>query len=244
MDPRIALRRREVESTRLRIVARRIVLVLSGIMVVMGAVWAINTPMFSIRHVDVVGQIHAAIPSRLNTAGLVAGTPLLLADLQAGEESILLDPWVKDVELDRQFPDRLVVKVTERREVAVLDSGLTVSDDGRVMRESTGAELTRLHVQGSPVNTYLTGSAAEAIELVTMLEGTVTDVLYADVGLVAWYEGIETIFGSTDELSTKAAVAALMRSEVQPGEHLDVSVPERPVIRLPADTTGTPAPAG
>ncbi|MBT8200388.1 MAG: FtsQ-type POTRA domain-containing protein [Acidimicrobiia bacterium] len=244
MDPRIALRRREVESTRLRIVGRRIVLVLSGIIVVMGAVWAINTPMFSIRHVDVVGQLNSAVSSRLDQAGLVAGTPLLLADLSAGEEAILLDPWVKAVELDRQFPDRLVVKVAERMEVAVLDSGLTVSDDGRVMRESTGAELTRLHVDGSPVNSYLTGSSAEAVDLIIMLDGTVTDVAYSDVGLVAWYEGIETIFGSTEELSTKAAVAALMRGEVQPGESLDVSVPERPVIRSSGDSTMAPTPDG
>ncbi len=231
MDPRIALRRRQVEATRLRIVGRRIIIGLSGVLIVMGSVWAINTPMFSIRHIDVVGQTNSVVTSGLGAAGLVAGNPLLLADLSAGEDAIRLDPWVKDVELDRQFPDRLVVKVTERVEVAVLDSGLSVSDDGRVMRESVGSDLTRLHLSGAPINSYLDGAGAEAIELITMLDGDVSDVMYSEVGLVAWYEGVETIFGTTGDVATKAAVASLMLEEVQPGELLDVSVPERPVIR-------------
>ncbi len=233
MDPRIALRRRHVEATRLQRVGRRIVAGLAIVTAVLMGVWAVNTPMFSVRHIDVVGQTNAVVSTGLNSAGIGLGVPMLLADLGSAEDAIKLDPWVLDVELDRQFPDRLVVKVTERVEVAVLDSGLTVSADGRVMRAHAGQPLTRLHVGAAPENSFLDGAASKALRLVTLLApiGEVTDVSWGSPGLVAWFAGVEVRFGEAQALETKAAVAALMLPEVRPTEFLDVSVPERPVVR-------------
>jgi len=236
MDYRIAARRRRVASDRVRTLVRRMLWLTGVVALVALTVWAINTPMFSVRHVDVVGQTNAVVAGGLRSASIEPGVPLLLADTDSAAEAILLNPWVKAVELDRQFPDRLVVVVTERVEVAVLDSGLTVSDDGRVMREHTGNALSRIHTSGPAVNSFVSGEAAGALELVNYLGASVSDVSLdseAGGGLVATYDGIEVVFGDVVDLATKAAVVELMRPEVMPGELLDVSVPERPIVRVP-----------
>lgn len=233
MDYRIAARRRRVHSDRVRTLVRRMAALTGAVALVAVSVWAINTPMFSVRHVDVVGQTNAVVAGGLRSAGIEPGVPLLLTDTDAAVDAIKLDPWVKAVEIDRQFPDRLVVVLTERIEVAVLDSGMTVSDDGRVMREQpTPGLLTRIRARGGSPNSYVTGATASALELVNYLGPKVTEVDPSD--LVAWYDGIQVVFGAPEDLDTKAAVVELMRPEVVAGELLDVSVPERPLIRPPA----------
>ena len=230
MDARIAARRRTVEAARTQVLLRRVLWLTAVVATVALAVWTIRTPMFSVRHLDVVGASNADISPGMGAAGIELGDPLLLTDLSAAAETIRLDPWVKHVELDRQFPDRLVVLVSERVEVAVLSSGLTVSGDGRVMRPHTGPDLPRIKLTGPPENSYLTGAEAAALEIVNSVAG-ITEVRESSLGLVAWMGTREVVFGEAADLSVKAAVVNLMTEEVGPGEVLDVSVPERPVVR-------------
>jgi cell division septal protein FtsQ len=101
---------------------------LAGALVVVGAplglvVWVLSSPRFALRVVDFDGGARV-------TAGFVHGAlaPLLgrnLVALPIAEVRSLLaaHPWIDGIEVRKQLPDRLVVRIAERAPVALLRAG-------------------------------------------------------------------------------------------------------------------------
>jgi len=95
--------------------------------------WIAQRPRFDLRRIEVVGELHhvsrAAVRSAI--AGRLAGNffTMRLADSRAAFETI---PWVAAASVRRVWPDRLVVRLVERRAVGVWSDGRVLDESGRL----------------------------------------------------------------------------------------------------------------
>jgi cell division protein FtsQ len=110
--------------------------------------WVATSPRFFLRQVEVVtdGERVPAGAVQRAVAPLV-GQRLLTVSLEEVRERLAADPWVETVELEKQLPDRLVVRVRQRRAVAVLvrrDGSSFLDRQGRIIAPCPEGEETTL----------------------------------------------------------------------------------------------------
>jgi len=87
-----------------------------------------HTSAFSITSIDAESTEHVSAADIAALAGIPEGTTLLNYDEVLIVENLRRNPWIKDVTLSREFPDRLKVTVTERNVAAIviMNSGSVV----------------------------------------------------------------------------------------------------------------------
>ena len=124
--------------------------------------WAAQRPRFDFRRIEVVGELRHVNRSavRAALAGRLAGNffTMRLADSRAAFETI---PWVAAASVRRVWPDRLVVRLVERRALGVWSDGRVLSDAGQLFEGNPAeAELDGEQIEFSgPAHL-----AAEAVE--------------------------------------------------------------------------------
>ncbi|MEA2603882.1 MAG: cell division protein FtsQ [Acidobacteriota bacterium] len=126
--------------------------------------WVLTAPMFRLRNIDVgVG------PSRrVNTAWVrqalapLKGRNLVRLSLADTTARLQRNPWIEKVEMEKELPDGLRVKVAERRAVALLLSGETLAyadPAGRpIAPVATPAELEEARKAGLLVVSFVPDS--------------------------------------------------------------------------------------
>ena len=104
----------------------------AGLAVVIGAAvavavgvhrYALTTPRFSLKQVELIGSKRLTNARVEQLAGLEKGKNLFALDADAAERKILEDPWVASVRITRQLPTTLKVELTERDAAAVAAVG-------------------------------------------------------------------------------------------------------------------------
>jgi cell division protein FtsQ len=227
--------------------------VLAGLAIVAGTCWALfGNRMLIVRSVTVTGT-RLLSPAQVTAAADVPlGTPLLRVDVGAVTRSVEAIPQVASASVTRDWPDRLVIAVTER--VPVM--GVRMAGGGYDLVDATGVIVrwTRTLPAGLPLlktsrpGAALRGSAEVATaadvlaELSPWLAGQVTAVQAAPVA-----EGTEQVtldlrdgktvqWGSPGDAAQKNRELAILL----PGSaHLvDVSTPGTVVSRLPRRRAG------
>lgn len=119
---------------------------LYGVVVLMllGAVlsWAMQLPIFAIRGVSVTGDVlhYNAITLRANVMPRLQGTFFTL-DLAHARQVFESMPWVRHAVVQREFPNRLKVRLQEHQAVAFWgdeDEGRLVNTAGEVFEANVG----------------------------------------------------------------------------------------------------------
>jgi len=226
---------------RRRFLAWKYVVALAAVVVVaVVAVWAIwFSSWLSVKGVDVQGGSFDVPPAGVRAAAKVPmGQALLTVDLGAIERRVeTVMPAVQSVDVSREWPDKILIKVTERTPVAVIDEadGLHALDSqgqvfltykkppkGLPVVESNSTDTNAL-AQGAQVAAALPSSLAPKVDHVQVYTADHIELALGDGRTIMW--------GSAADSGLKAQVlAALMRA--QPGAHrYDVSVPGSPVAR-------------
>ena len=104
------------------------------------------TSVFTILSIDTEATEHLSEEDIANLAGVVEGTTLLNIDEEAVAQSVKRNPWVMDVAVHREFPDKLKIVVTERKvSTLVLMSTSAFAwyvGDGNVWLEPATLDLT------------------------------------------------------------------------------------------------------
>ena len=107
------------------------VLALAGV----GFLIVANTGLFSVTEVEVVGTEHVPQETAQALVEIPQGTTLLNVSSDDISSQLKRDPWVKDVEISREFPHKLVVTPVEHNVRAVVyistaDVAWALSDEG------------------------------------------------------------------------------------------------------------------
>ncbi len=151
----------EVQKYRLKRHSRQISFDLLKASALLGAVgslaaamiWAyafiLSSPYFQIRETLVRGCKELTEKDVLAVAALPPGANLLACNLEKTAQSIRRNPWIKEVFVGRELPDRIVIEVRERQPIAVLkhqDGLFLVDRDGLRFKRLEGADDVDLPV--------------------------------------------------------------------------------------------------
>jgi cell division protein FtsQ len=166
---------------------RRITLALLGAsalaLAVSALIWAAQRPRFDFRRIEVVGDLRhvsrATIRSAL--AGRLAGNffTMRLGQARAAFESI---PWVASASVRRVWPDRLVVRLVERRAVGVWSDGRVLSDAGQLFDGNPDeAQLDGAQIEFSGPPRFAGAAVARLQELAPALAQLQAGVAAVDI---------------------------------------------------------------
>jgi cell division protein FtsQ len=137
-----------------------------------GGLWALHAcyfrvwpaivghPYFDLRSVRVRCDTDAVGPEKLAArAGLYAGTSLWELDTAVAEAALEQPAWVRDAQVRRHFPDRVILQIEERRPVAAPPTA-----QGLFLIDESGVIFTPEGRREYPDVAYLTGWQAAADE--------------------------------------------------------------------------------
>jgi cell division protein FtsQ len=238
LDPATARSRRRFarRQWRRRWLAWRHVVVLALVLAVLGtgayAVWF--SSWLDVESVDVSGATSITADEVRARALVEDGTPLARVDLDRAESRVRSLAVVKEVDVSRQWPDTVLIKLVEREAIAVVEIGgrlRGMDDEGVVFRDYNRAPPGLPRVQTD------IGTSAEALkeaaEVISALPESLTllvdHVLVATVDEISLFlkDGRQVVWGSADDSETKAEVAIDLLQKVKARVY-DVSVPTQP----------------
>ena len=94
---------------------------------------------FVVDNISVIGNTNVTRQALVQALSINPGTPLLFVDLLAATARVEALDWVRAAELRRQLPDQLLLRIYERRPVALWQRGGTftlVDDQGHPFTET------------------------------------------------------------------------------------------------------------
>jgi cell division septal protein FtsQ len=212
-----------------------------------------TTSVFAVRQIEIAGGSPLAREQAADALRPVVGTSLLDVASTVLERRLAEAPQVASVSFDRAFPHTLRVFVVPEHPVLLLrrgKAGWVVSARGRVMRRVTNTRMSSLPRMWIPRRTsVVVGSTLDARSggLVATIFGPLAaarvpaHVQFVRAGAneltLVLRSRMEVRLGNGDDLRLKLAITRriLLTVGAQPGGYVDVSVPERPVVR-PADS--------
>lgn len=85
--------------------------------------YALTSPRFAIRSVDLVGAKRNTVEQLKAEAGIVVGGNIFALDTEASERKLLENPWISEVKITRRLPNTLRIELAEREASAVVALG-------------------------------------------------------------------------------------------------------------------------
>lgn len=223
-----------------RLRPRTIVLVALALAVPVGAAGfgVLTHDRLALREVTVSGTGMLAVDDVRTAAAVATGTPLAVVDLGRVAESVEALPEVADAEVERRWPSRLHVVVTERAAVTAVADGsgafVLVDESGTPFRTvpAPPAEVPLLDVADPRPGDPATAEGLTVIQaLPPALLAQVERVEVPEPGSVtfALRDGGRVVWGGAERSDSKAVVLqALLPREA---EEYDVTAPEVAVTR-------------
>ncbi|HTT52944.1 MAG TPA: FtsQ-type POTRA domain-containing protein [Streptosporangiaceae bacterium] len=210
---------------------------LMAVAIVAGAGWALlESRFFVVRGVAVTGT-HLVAPAEVRSAAdIPAGLPLIRVNTTAVAHRVEQIPQVQSTQVSREWPDRVLISVTERTPALAVPSGhdFELIDKDGVVVESVSERPLDMPVLDLPAGTQpaaLRGSpdvyAAAVVvrELPRYLTRSLVSVQAPSAGQVTLRlsNGVSIIWGGADRAAEKAKeLAVLMRTHAR---SYDVSAP-------------------
>jgi cell division protein FtsQ len=139
-DRRIAERRREVISQRVRRRRRQLAWFVALLLAAVGVSKLVASPLFGLSAVRVRGTMVISEDEVLAASGVRVGEPYLSVDLAAIRRRLEAMPWVGQADVRRDYPSSLRITVVERTPVASIVAARRywlVAADGVVLKAAT-----------------------------------------------------------------------------------------------------------
>ncbi len=139
IEPRMRERRVAVRRAASRKRLKWVFLIGSIIVVGVGALAILGSPLFAIRaeQVTLTGNVYTDHDQLQAVVDDLVGTPVLVADTQAAERALEAIPWVDEARVQTKFPHGVSIEIREREAMATYqgpDSRFRVLDrEGRVL---------------------------------------------------------------------------------------------------------------
>jgi len=225
-----------------------------GIALLLGlSVWALTyTSLFRAHHIRVEGAGALSAEQVRTLAEVDAATNVVHVDQAAVVARLEQDPWIAQASVHVELPDTLVLEITERRPVGVIDamgdrailaSDATllpttwgIPDDLPAVRAALGAPTQEQRTAAADLLTALDPVVVKRVTTISVgQDGLVTLTLTSGVTVVAGQEG--------DEGAKAEALRAVLRWAASKNLDLtsvDISAPTAPSATLSGGSTLTP----
>ncbi|MDO4613380.1 MAG: FtsQ-type POTRA domain-containing protein [Actinomycetaceae bacterium] len=210
---------------------------LAALVVLLIAVYAVGfSPLFALEahRITVMGaQAPVDAASISKDLGSLEGTPLPRLDSDAIADRISAkDAWIKDVEVEKDYPHGLRIRLSVRQAVAILsDTELLASGGAVVSRpEGQGEGLVTARIDGVDAHAGRV-EAARIIEALSEETRTqVSEVVVGKAGTrLVLKSGGDVEWGTSDDAQLKARVIAVLLQ--RQANHYDVTDPINPTTR-------------
>jgi cell division protein FtsQ len=233
---------------------RRAVGLIVGIpLVVTLALWSLTyTPLFRAHHIRVHGATILSADDVRRLAGVDGSTNVAHLDAGGAVARLEESPWIAGASVQVQLPDTLVLEITERRPVGLIDalgeSGILASD-ATLLPITAGVpnDLPAVRAAlGPPTQDQRTAAAALLSALDPVVARRLTEVLVGQDGLVTLTltSGATVDAGEAgDEVAKAESLRAVLRwatSRQLDLSSIDISAPTAPSATLSDGSTLTP----
>lgn len=237
-DVAFARRQRARRWSRLRPVAA----VLAVVALLGGGAWVVlDSPVLGVERVEVTGTDLLSGATIRSVAGVAPGEPLARVDVDGIRARVEDLVEVAEVEVRRSWPDTVVVAVTERESVAVVEREGRIrgmDDEGVLFRSYARRppDLPLVRISAATRSEALAEAAAVLRGLPSVLDGRVAFVTVRTVDdiSVRLRDGSTVVWGSAEDSGNKGDVLAILLDQ-EPGgapvREYDVSVPGQPTTR-------------
>jgi cell division protein FtsQ len=194
----------------------------------------------ALENVDVVGRQRQSTASILSALEVRRGMPLFDIDLAAARTRLEALPWIRTADVERQLPNTLLIRLTERKPFAFWQRGDTLS---LIDRDGTVIPTDNLAHYGPLIVLVGDDAPAQAASLADMLatEPTLARRVTAAVrfGGRRWTlhfdTGVEVALPETDPLAAWQRLAGLeARDQILERNivAVDLRLPDRLTVRL------------
>ncbi len=231
---------------------------IGGLVLVGATAVVLHSPWMSVREIEVLGAVHADVAAGLSAAGVGEGALMIWLRPGEIEAAVAADPWVREVRVERIFPDRLVIEVLEQTPAVWVrgeHSWMLVARTGAIIMvaEAPGAGVLRAEVFYPDHAAGEGPRGAEWGELaglgVVLGPDLAARALVTREGGELWLSagGCRARLGPATELADKGRVfAALLEEGLAAGSEIDLIAPTRPAVTGPGGDTdeGDEEPAG
>jgi cell division protein FtsQ len=220
------------------------------ILMVLVAVFILfKSPLFEVRQISVEGT---SIPSEkiINVSGISSGQNIFKLDLKSAQNKIQLLPLVKNVNIARQLPATVNIKVEERKAVGVLqikDGFAEVDDEGVFLRTANVANTKLPVLTGASINFPGIGKKIESEKLSTLINVVcelpqeilpkLSEIHIDEEGSIQLYmlEGIQCRLGLPEKIKEKSQMLLNVLQELQPQgkkiEYIELTYYGKPVVK-------------
>lgn len=217
-------------------------------LVVLGGRWLLRQPYFRVQHVTFIGLRHETTEAVLNASGLLEHPSMVgLSDAKI-ERRLSSFPWIHSVSIEKHWPSTVIVTVHENTAVAVAFGPHHTLDFVDAYGQSLGpaplaANMPTLEYVNPTSSTWPFARAGRAAAYVasklppafssqvsvitTNAQGSVTLKMTTPVSF---------ILGPATNLHAKfvAIASVIAHSTLQPGDVVDVTVPDELAVTPPS----------
>ena len=197
----------------------------------------------SVERVLVDGRVRTDRQSLIDALGVDVGAPILGVEIATARARVGALPWIREVTVERRLPDTLLVRIVERRPLAVWQNGgsvAVVDVDGQVIDGARPRDFPELLLVVGPDAPVM---AADLLAVMARTPDLSTRVTAAvRVGSRRWNlkldDGIEVQMPEEDLAGAWTMLVDLDRSEqllARDVQSVDLRLPDRLVLRLTPD---------
>lgn len=244
IDPRLSERRREVAEDRARRNVTRLVRLLVVLILLSALVWLFLSPLLSLDEVVVNGVSASSAHSILADEEIVAGRPLVLIRAEATIEALEEDPWIREADVDLDWPNRATVTIEERVPAAWVETaggwdrravdGVVLPIDGGPDDTMARLEFDDIAPDAAGEDPTVLGALEFAANLPPELAAKTTVQTREDAELWAVASGYQVRLGRAVEMREKAlSLVALLAENPAPGSELILIAPTNPAVAGP-----------
>lgn len=243
-------RERRQRMLRVRRAAALVAVVALATTCVWGLVAITRLPAFGVKAVTVEGTRHLDPDAVIARAQVEEGTSLIWLSKRRISRRLMADPWVRRVEIDRDFPGAVRIIVEERVPAVSIDTGgaeyLVVSSDGLWLGERSAVEsdvpvVRDVELPASPPKAG-TKVASETILNVIRVVGGLSDELLAITRVISapsiektaliTTDDVQVFVGDAQDIAKKdRIVREILRTEKGKVVYINVRVVDSPTWR-------------
>ncbi len=207
------------------------------------------SPLFEIREITVEGNRELTPEKIIAQSGITAGVNIFKVNLRESAAAVKTLPMVKEADVFRDLPGRVVIKVAERKPVALVpaqDGFVAVDMDGVCVRGARVGEKGLPVITGIDAQVPYLGQSLQSenlafvlkviAELPAELVNNLSEVKRDQNGQIILYtlQGVPCRLGYPDDAAKKGTILIQVLKELRGRkiEYIDLSLPGAPVVKF------------